>query len=95
MIQICGREELDVHQPKRDARGHPADAVLCLHGDGSGDCGGVRGAVVPGGGHRRPPDKNNLLEFDLKKGVLRKTGLMFDKSMGACSNFKFKNGLSP
>ena len=40
--------------------------------------------------------ENNLLEFDLKKGVLRKTGLiMFDKWMGACSNFKFENGLSP
>ena len=56
MIQICRREELDVHQPKRDAKGRPANAVLCLRGDGSGDYGGVHGAVVPGGGHRRPPD---------------------------------------
>jgi hypothetical protein len=29
--------------------------------------------------------EDNLLEFDLKKGVLRKTGLMFDKRMGVCA----------
>jgi hypothetical protein len=42
------------------------------------------------GGHQM---ENNLLEFDLKKGVLGYTGLMFDKRMGACSNFNFENGL--
>jgi hypothetical protein len=37
--------------------------------------------------------EDNLLEFNLKKEVLRKTDLMFDKRMGACSNFNFENGL--
>jgi hypothetical protein len=46
-------------------------------------------AVVVGG-HQM---ENNLMEFDLKKGVLGYTGLMFDQRMGACSNFNFENGL--
>ena len=73
MIQICRREELDVHQPKRDARGRPADAVLCLRGDGSEDCGGVHGAVVPGGGHRRwPPDGEQPAGVRPQEGVAQK-----------------------
>ena len=48
--------------------------------------------MVISGGHQM---ENNLLEFDLNKGVLRKTGVMFDKWMGMCGNFKFENGLSP
>jgi len=72
MIQICRREELDVHQPKRDAKGRPANAVLCLRGDGSGDCSGVYSAVVPGGGHRWPPHGEQPAGVRPQEGVAQK-----------------------
>lgn len=68
ILQICGREELDLHQPERDARGRPADAVLCLGGDGNENRGGVRGAGLPGGGHGQPPDGEQPAEVRPQEG---------------------------